>query len=180
MSAPRSGIGVYPGSFDPPTRAHLEIAQIARRVHGLARADLAVSTDALGKDRTTALARRPARRIRASILDLPGIGVVVTGAKLIVDVATGYDVVVMGADNGPRSTIPSGTAATRTPATRRSPGCRGSRARRPPFAVPAEHRLPVADDLLEISSTASAGRTEWMTDAARLRRTDRAWTRRHR
>ncbi|MEC8920902.1 MAG: nicotinic acid mononucleotide adenylyltransferase, partial [Actinomycetota bacterium] len=29
--------GVYPGSFDPPTLAHLAVADAARRRHGLDR-----------------------------------------------------------------------------------------------------------------------------------------------
>ena len=35
-------IGVYPGSFNPPTIAHIEIALAARAHHGLQRVDLAV------------------------------------------------------------------------------------------------------------------------------------------
>ena len=35
-------LGVYPGSFNPPTVAHLEIALTAREHHGLHRVDFAV------------------------------------------------------------------------------------------------------------------------------------------
>ncbi len=45
-----SGIGVYPGSFDPPTVAHLAIAEAARDQAGLDRVVLAVSRAALGKE----------------------------------------------------------------------------------------------------------------------------------
>ncbi len=41
--------GAYPGSFNPPTVAHLAIADAARRRLGLDRVDLIISRDALGK-----------------------------------------------------------------------------------------------------------------------------------
>ena len=42
--------GVYPGSFNPPTIAHLAIAQAARDQCGLDRVDLVVSRVALAKE----------------------------------------------------------------------------------------------------------------------------------
>jgi predicted RNA-binding protein with PIN domain len=90
---------VYPGSFDPLTIAHLEIAQAAARTADLDRVDLAISREPLGKepqhqvpieDRIAAIGRAAATR--------PWLGVVVTGARLITDIARGYDAVVMGAD----------------------------------------------------------------------------------
>jgi nicotinic acid mononucleotide adenylyltransferase/predicted RNA-binding protein with PIN domain len=92
-------LGVYPGSFDPLTIAHLEIAQAARDAAELDRVDLALSREPLGKepqhqvpleDRVAAIGRAAATR--------PWLGVVVTEARLITDIARGYDVVVMGAD----------------------------------------------------------------------------------
>ncbi|WP_419919708.1 hypothetical protein [Candidatus Poriferisocius sp.] len=49
-------IGVYPGSFNPPTIGHLAIARAAPAQQGLDRVDLAVSRVALGKE----LVARPA------------------------------------------------------------------------------------------------------------------------
>ena len=164
------GVGVYPGSFDPPTRAHLEIALAARTAHDLVRVDLAVSVLALGKESVV----RPRFEdrlevIRASIAGVDGLGLVVTEARLIVDIADGYDTVVMGADKWAQVNDPAwydGDPAARDAAVARLP--RLAVAPRPPHAVPDEHRLPVPDDLLEISSSAArAGRTDWMTDAAR-------------
>src|SRR5204863_4471919 len=43
--------GVYPGSFDPLTVAHLAIAEAAARAARLDRIDLALSNVALGKER---------------------------------------------------------------------------------------------------------------------------------
>ena len=42
--------GVYPGSFDPPTIAHLGIAVMAKRAANLTRIDLVVSRNALAKE----------------------------------------------------------------------------------------------------------------------------------
>lgn len=161
-------IGVYPGSFNPPTRAHLEIAVAALNAHQLDRVDLAVSTVALGKGtviRPTFDERLDV--IRSSVLDFVGIEVVVTSAQLIADIAAGYDVVVMGADKWAQVNDPSwyedeaerDTAIARLPALALAP--------RPPHEIPDVHRLPVADDLVEISSTAAReGRLDYMTPAA--------------
>ena len=165
-----NGIGVYPGSFNPPTRAHLEIAGAAREAHGLVRVDLAVSAVALGKE-SVGLPRFADRIevIRASIADVDGLGLVITEAQLIADIAIGYDVVVMGADKWAQVNDPAWydhDAAARDAVVARLP--RLALAPRPPHAIPDEHRLPVAEDLLEISSTAArAGRVDWMTAAAR-------------
>lgn len=163
-------IGVYPGSFDPPTRAHLEIAITARETHGLARVDLAISAVALGK---AARAATPLERrlevVRESIDGIEGLGLVVTHAQLVADIADGYDVVVMGADKWAQVNDPAWYGHdhdARDEAVARLPEL--ALAPRPPHPIPARHRLPVADDLLEISSTAArAGRVEWMTDPAR-------------
>ena len=49
MSDSSPTVGVYPGSFDPLTVAHLAVAEAAVVHLGLVRVDLAISTDALGK-----------------------------------------------------------------------------------------------------------------------------------
>ena len=92
-------VGVYPGSFDPLTVAHLTVAHCAVRQLELERIDLAISRSALGKahlgadtlaDRVAAIERAAASR--------PWLGVVVLDASLVADIASGYDAVVMGAD----------------------------------------------------------------------------------
>src|SRR5690349_23860017 len=91
--------GVFPGSFDPPTIAHVAIAEAAVRAGALTRLDLAISRVALGKD---AHAQAPPGDRRAFVERLgasrPWLRVVVTDAQLITDIAADYDVVVMGAD----------------------------------------------------------------------------------
>ncbi|MCU1499876.1 MAG: hypothetical protein JWM47_3829 [Acidimicrobiales bacterium] len=95
----RQRVGCYPGSFNPPTVAHLAVAEAARDAAALDRVDLVVSRVALGKpdqavptlaDRLAVLAEVAASR--------PWLGVVVSDHRLVVDLAEGYDAVVMGAD----------------------------------------------------------------------------------
>lgn len=161
-------IGVYPGSFNPPTVAHVEIALAARRVHDLRRVDLAVSVVPLGKE-DVAVPRLEHRLevLEATVARVPGLGLRVTEHQLIADIAEGYDVVVMGADKWAEVNDPSwyddhrerDAALARLPTLALAP--------RRPHTIPDEHRLPVADDLLEVSSTgARRGRVEWMTEAA--------------
>ena len=165
----RARLGVYPGSFNPPTIAHIEIAVAARAAHGLERVDLAVSTVALGKG---AVERPPFEErlavIEASVAEVEGLGVIVTQQQLIADIAGDYQVVVMGADKwhqvNDEAWYPD--AAARDAAVASLPTL--ALAPRTGFSVPDEHRLPVAADLLDISSSAvRAGRLEWMTTAAR-------------
>ena len=162
-------LGVYPGSFNPPTIAHIEIALAALTHHQLDRIDLAVSTVTLGKE---AVLRPPFEErlavIEASVADVDGLGLIVTEHQLIADIATGYDVVVMGADKWAQVNDPVWYTdlAARDAALAALPGL--ALAPRTGFEVPAEHQLPVASDLLDVSSSAvREGRTEWMTDAAR-------------
>jgi nicotinic acid mononucleotide adenylyltransferase len=91
--------GVFPVSFNPPTVAHLAIADAARTQHGLDRVDLVVSRVPLGKE----VVERPTLDERIDVLRrigerLPWLGVVVSDLRLIADLAAGYDVVIMGAD----------------------------------------------------------------------------------
>ena len=53
--------GVYPGSFDPPTIAHVAIAEAALLQAGLDRLDFAISRIALGKEERTDFERSAPR-----------------------------------------------------------------------------------------------------------------------
>jgi nicotinic acid mononucleotide adenylyltransferase len=91
--------GVFPGSFNPPTIAHVAIAEQARRQHHLDRIDLVVSRRALAKERVEH--PRFEHRIevlRRSVAGLDGMAVRVTEHQLLADIAEGYDLVIMGAD----------------------------------------------------------------------------------
>ncbi len=99
MTGATGAVGCYPGTFDPPTVAHLAVAEAAVAHAGLVRLDLVVSRVPLGKD--TADGATLARRVevlRAVAATRPWLGVVVTDACLIADIARAYDAVVMGAD----------------------------------------------------------------------------------
>lgn len=172
-------VGVYPGTFNPPTPAHLEIAASARRQHHLDRVDLAVSRIALGKERL----ERPLFEHRVAVLRAEAEGhdwlqVVVTGARLIAEIARGYDVVVMGADKWAQVNDPEWyeTPAARDLAVAQLPTL--AIAPRPGYEVPPEHLLDVPSHLAEVSSTAArSGRPELMSlAAARFDEDTGAWT----
>lgn len=92
-------VGVFPGSFDPPTSAHLAIARAAVDRAGLVRLDLSISRVALGKEHVVVPSLADRIRVLEDVAATrPWLGVRVTDDRLIVDVAAGYDVVVLGAD----------------------------------------------------------------------------------
>ena len=158
--------GCYPGSFDPPTVAHLAVAEAARAHAGLDRLDLVLSRQALGKEgaeRSPLPARVAALEAVAS--GRPWLGVAVTEARLLADVAEGYDVVVMGADKWAQVVDPAwygGSEAARDEAVARLP--RVLVAPRAGWPVPAGVEvLDLHPDHLDVSSTAAiAGRRDWL------------------
>jgi nicotinate-nucleotide adenylyltransferase len=89
--------GAYPGTFDPPTIAHVAIAEAARAQCGLDRVDLVVNARPLGKDVVPDVDGR-VEMLHALAATRPWLGVVVTELRLLVDIADGYDVLVLGAD----------------------------------------------------------------------------------
>jgi len=92
-------IGVYPGTFDPPTIAHLAIARAALDQLGLDRLDLTISSATLGKDdtRLTPIDERLAELTAITAADAR-LAVRSTSDSLLVDIAAGYDVLVLGGD----------------------------------------------------------------------------------
>jgi nicotinic acid mononucleotide adenylyltransferase len=149
--------GVYPGSFDPPTIAHVAIAEAAVRAGALGRLDLAVSRNALGKDAAT---QRPFES-RVAIIerltaDRSWLRVVVTESQLIADIAAGYDVVVMGADKWAQVRDPAwydGSISARDAALARLP--RVLVAPRPGFEVVGADALDLPGHLGAVSSTSA-------------------------
>ena len=165
-------LGVYPGSFNPPTIGHLAIAEAALRQRGLDRVDLVVSRVALGKE----LVGRPAfddriSVLEASVADIAGLEVAVTDHQLLVDIAQGYDVVVMGADKWAQVLDPAfygHSAQDRDQAVAALTQLELAIAPRHPFEVPSGAELIVAAEMGSVSSSgARQGRLEWMTAAAR-------------
>jgi nicotinate-nucleotide adenylyltransferase len=167
-------VGVYPGSFNPPTVAHLAIAEAAVSAGRLDRVDLVVSRQPLGKDPVTV----PSLDDRMALLGRmaarhPHLGVVLSPARLLVDIAEGADAVVLGADKWAQVVDPSwydddpgarDAAVARLPLVLVAP--------RPPVPLPAPvpDRIVILDlppQHLEVSSTAArAGRREWMAEEA--------------
>ena len=92
-------IGVMPGTFNPPTFAHLEMARRAVEHANLERVDWVVSTISLGKETL----ERPTLRERVEVLEQvalehPWLGVATSDHQLVADIAGGYDALIVGAD----------------------------------------------------------------------------------
>lgn len=122
-SGPR--VGCFPGSFGPLTVAHLAVAEAALVAGRLDRVDLVLSVDALGRD----AGALPEVAERAEVLRRVAaghgrLGVRVSEHRLVVDLADGYDAVVLGADKWRQVLDPSwydGGAAARDRAVDRLP-----------------------------------------------------------
>ena len=170
--------GVYPGSFNPLTVAHLEIAAAAREQCRLDAVVLAVSRVALAKETVV----RPSLEDRVGVLERaaaarPWLDVLVTDDQLVADIAEPFDVVIMGADKWAQVCDPSFYDGSEE-------RCRQTLARlptvavapRPPFEIPAGVVTLEVDH--EASSTAvRAGRTEWMApEAAEFDAATGAWS----
>jgi nicotinic acid mononucleotide adenylyltransferase len=172
--------GVFPGSFNPPTVAHLAIAEAAWRQYQLDRVDLVVSRSPLGKEPSD-MARL---QDRVAVLEhiaasRPWLGVRTTDARLLADVADGYDVLVVGGDKWAQLVDPvwyGGSEIARDEALHRIR--RLVVARRGDDAVTGCEVLELADVHLEISATgARGGRTDWMAaEAAEFDARTGAWS----
>ena len=101
------------------------VAEAAVKQAGLDRLDLVVSRVALGKeDLPVSTLEHRVRVLQAVAATRPWLGVVVTDASLVTDIALGYDAVVMGADKWRQVTDPAwydGDAAARDAAVARLP-----------------------------------------------------------
>jgi nicotinate-nucleotide adenylyltransferase len=164
--------GVYPGSFNPLTVAHLAIAEAARDVLALDRVDFVVSRVALAKEPVA----RPRLEDRVEVLRRaasarPWLGVEVTEAQLLADIAERCAALVLGADKWAQLQDPAfygGSEAARDAALARLPAL---------GVVPrAGHPLPAGAVVLvlppgmaEVSSSAArAGRWEWLAPEAAI------------
>jgi hypothetical protein len=154
-----SRLGAYPGTFDPPTVAHLAIADAARNQCELDRVDLVLNRTPLGKQDVRPLAIRVAM-LEAVAATRPWLSVVVTDDLHLADIADGYDVLVLGADKWAQVLDPVfyDSTADRDDAV----------ARLPQLAIAPRHGLLLPDDsvvldvdLSHVSSTAArAGRED--------------------
>ncbi len=146
--------GVFPGSFNPLTVAHLAVAEQARRDHNLDSIDLVVSVIALDKptppgppiDERIAL-------IEKDLAETSWLSVSTTEHQLIADIASGYDVVIMGADKWMQVNNVSyyGSIEARDAALSRLPDV--VVADRTGFSTPDELRLTTDPTFHDVSST---------------------------
>lgn len=167
---------VYPGSFDPPTVAHLAVADAARARLSVDVVELVISVDPLGKDAAaqTEVDRR-VDALRGVAANRDWLEVRVTHERLLVDIAAGAHALVVGADKWAQLVDPAwyGSPAARDAALARLPVV--AVAPRPPHPLPEP--APGRVVLLDIDAThhpisASAvrgGRHDWvLPEAAHL------------
>lgn len=146
--------GVFPGSFNPLTVAHLAVIEQARRDYELDTVELVVSEVALDKGSPPGppIADRIAL-ISADIADYRWISVRTTRHQLIADIAQGYDAVVMGADKWEQVNDARyyGSEAERDDALRRLPQV--IVAERSGFSAPDDLCMKTDPALHDVSST---------------------------
>ncbi|MEA3057139.1 MAG: nicotinate-nucleotide adenylyltransferase [Actinomycetota bacterium] len=163
-------LAAFPGSYNPPTVAHLAMAEATVRQCSVERVDLVLSRSTIGKEHVV----HPTIDERADVLrsiasTRPWLGVVVTDARLLVDIGAGYDVLVLGADKWEQVLDVvhyGGSIAARDDAVARLP--RLAVARRREHALPDDGRAVVLEiDVGHISSTAArAGARDLMLPEA--------------
>ena len=149
----------YPGTFDPPTIAHVAIAEAAYTGCGVDSVDLVVNREPLGKADALPLDVRVAM-LEAVAAPRPWLSVVVSDRVLLADIADGYDVLVLGADKWAQVVDERWYAS---PADRDA-----AVARLPRLAVARRSGLPLPEDCIvldvdlpDVSSTAArAGRSD--------------------
>ncbi len=157
--------GVFPGSFDPLTTAHLAVAQAAIRTCELTQLDLVMSTVALAKDGAHAPIEDRLAAIEQQAARIPELRGRVTEHQLLADIAEGYDVLVIGADKWHQvhDLAFYGSSEARDAALARLPQV--AVAPRAGAAAPEEAdvvRLDLDPSVQVISSTAvRSGRDDW-------------------
>lgn len=158
--------GAYPGTFDPPTIAHLAIAEAARAQCPLDDVDLVLNRNPLGKTGMRALDAR-IEMLHAVAAERPWLHVVVTEKLHLADIAADYEVLILGADKWVQVLDVSfyESVAARDAAVARLPML--AVAPREGLAVPAECVL-LDVELSDVSSTAArAGRLDYVVPEAR-------------
>ena len=173
-------LGVFPGSFNPPTTAHLAISEAVLVQHGLDVLVWSVSRVALAKEGV----QRPRLADRIAVLEevaanVDWLDISVTDAQLLSEIAAGFDVIVMGADKWQQIHDPvfyGNDPARRDASIAALPTV--AIAARPPHDCPAELVLDLPDWVGAVSSTqARTTDTALMApEAARFDAKTGAWT----
>lgn len=172
--AGRPRVGVYPGTFNPPTIAHLAIAQAAQEQGGLDVVELVVSVESLGKEARALPCAAARHRVLQAIADNRSwLTARIAAAQLVAEIADGADAVILGADKWAQVTDPAwygGDSGMRDTAVAGLPLVLV--APRPPLPLPlvVPGRVQILDlsrDHHAVSSSAvRAGQRAWMLEEA--------------
>jgi len=178
----RATVGVYPGTFDPPTLAHLAVAEAAVRQGGLDRLELVISEDPLGKSPCGPTAQARVEALGLLCASRPWMSARPSPLRLIADLARGYDAVVIGADKWAQMSDPAwypGGQAERDQALASLPRVIWAprHGRLPPSDLPPEALVLELDEQLQqvSSSGARAGRHDWIAPEVRQLGESRRW-----
>lgn len=172
--------GIYPGSFNPPTTAHLLITDIARRSRQLDEVVWSVSRVALAKEHVERPRFDHRMQVLADVCDgVDWLRFDVTEAQLLVDISVGYDVLIMGADKWHQIQDPvfyDDDPAQRDAAMAALPEL--AVAPRPPLEIPDAVALDIPEWAWDISSTEARGgaREMMLNEAALFDHRTGAWT----
>ena len=156
---------VFPGSFDPLTVGHLAVADAAHEQLDLAEVCMVISRDPLAKQsHAQAPLHERLDAIRAASSSRPWLRAAETEHQLLVDIAQGFDVLIVGADKAEQLSDPrfyGGSEEARDVALARLPAL--AVAPRPGGAVPEDSVvLELPHWAAGVSSSAvRAGRVEW-------------------
>jgi Cytidylyltransferase-like len=160
--------GAFPGSFNPPTVAHLAIAEQARQFAALDQVDLVVSRVALGKEDVEV----PTLDDRIAVLEAvartrPWLAVRVTDDRLLADIARGYDALIVGADKWAQVRDPSWYASVEARDAALAALPRVLVVPRAGYAIEGAEVLALDDEHGHVSSTAARdGRLDLMLPEA--------------
>ncbi len=155
--------GIYPGSFNPPTVAHLAISEAAACQFELDVVVWSLSSTTLGKEHV----EHPRFADRMSVVEQTVarssfLAFQVTDVQLLVELAAGFDVLIMGADKWQQINEPRwyGGTRERDEMLKRLPQL--AIAERHPFEVPEHARLDLPASVTgDISSTAARSGEAW-------------------
>lgn len=172
--------GVFPGSFNPPTAAHVAISEAVCEQHALDVLVWSVSRVALAKENV----QRPRLDDRIAVLaevaaGLDWLEIAVTDVQLLSEIATGFEVIVMGADKWQQIHDPvfyGNDPARRDASLAALPTV--AIAARPPHDCPAELVLDLPDWVGTVSSTLARTTDPALMapEAARFDAATGAWT----
>jgi nicotinic acid mononucleotide adenylyltransferase len=159
---------VYPGSFNPPTVAHLDLSVAVMTQRNVDVVVWSLSRIALGKDPEG----HPNIEERQAVLEAvaaeyPWLEVQVTDARLLSEIATGFDVLIMGADKWAQINEPNwyGSDELRDAAIAALPEL--AVAPRPPHPVPTEFAVTFENNERVSSTAARSGAHHLMLPSAR-------------